>query len=109
MEITIKELWKNKKLIRANANIIYLSKKNYEENKNLYYLDERFSANFEDEFGNRKRSIVDFSISKYDDINAERFIKPNRKVFVDDLKPPFKVLSFSNYPNEDSTTDINRF
>ena len=82
MEITIKELWKNKKLIKANANIIYLSKKNYEDDKNHYYLDEKLSANFVDESGNKKRSIVDFCVSKWADINGFRYIKPNKKVFI---------------------------
>tara|TARA_R100001463_G_C3362963_1_gene203284 strand:- start:48 stop:293 length:246 start_codon:yes stop_codon:yes gene_type:complete len=81
MEITIGNLWKNKKLLKEIGGIIYLKEADEHENNNPYVVCD-LSANFVNEYGERKRSIVDFSISKYYDMNNERYIKPNRKVYI---------------------------
>ena len=69
MEITIGNLWKNKKLLKENGGIIYLKETDLHENNNPYVVCD-LSANFVNEYGERKRSIVDFSISKYYDMNS---------------------------------------
>ena len=80
--IKLKDLWKDKRLLSYNGGIIYLTESNYLENWNPYCLDEKLSANRIDNNGNRTRSIYDFSVSKYYDYNSERFLKPNRIVYV---------------------------
>ena len=80
--IKLKDLWKNKRLMNYNGGIIYLTESNYLENWNPYCLDEKLSANRIDNNGNRTRAIYDFSVSKYYDYNAARYLKPNRIVYV---------------------------
>ena len=83
--IKLKDLWKNKRLMSYNGGIIYLTESNYLENWNPYCLDEKLSANRIDNNGNRTRAIYDFSVSKYYDYNNERYLKPNRTVYVNSI------------------------